>query len=143
MRKLALCTDYVYAFSSLFDSQGVENFGGIENYLVCAEKTQGNTTSFKIIPRDDQKPVLDYKRGAMAISAVPGAGKTTILLALILKLMEEKVKPENIYVLTYMESAARNFKDRIKNINPENTKLPNITTIHGLALRILKENSLN
>ena len=40
-----------------------------------------------------------------------------------------------------MESAARNFKDRIKNINPENTKLPNITTIHGLALRILKENS--
>ena len=141
MRKLALCTDYVYAFSSLFDSQGVENFGGIENYLVCAEKAQGNTTSFKIIPRDDQKPVLDYKRGAMAISAVPGAGKTTILLALILKLMDEKVKPENIYVLTYMESAARNFKDRTKNINPENTKLPNITTIHGLALRILKENS--
>lgn len=141
LRKLALCADYIYALSSLFDSQGVENFGGIENYLVCEIKEETKTSAFKITPRDDQKPVLDYKRGAMAISAVPGAGKTTILLALILKLMEQKVQPENIFVLTYMESAARNFKDRIKNINPENTKLPNITTIHGLALRILKENS--
>lgn len=141
MRKLNLCTDYVYALSSIFDSQGVENFGGIETYLICEEPNEASSTSFHIIPRDDQKPVLEYKRGKMAISAVPGAGKTTILLALILKLMENKVHPENIYVLTYMESAARNFKDRIKNINPENTKLPNITTIHGLALRILKENS--
>lgn len=141
MRKLNLCTDNVYAFSSVFDSQGVENFGGIENYLICEIEKDIKPSLFKIIPRDDQKPVLDYKRGAMAVSAVPGAGKTTILLALILKLMEQKVHPENIYVLTYMESAARNFKDRIKNISPENTKLPNITTIHGLALRILKENS--
>ena len=77
----------------------------------------------------------------MAISAVPGAGKTTILLALIIELMNKGINPENIYVLTYMESAARNFKDRIKSINPNSTKLPNISTIHGLALRILKENS--
>ncbi|MCM1266119.1 MAG: ATP-dependent helicase, partial [Candidatus Gastranaerophilales bacterium] len=72
---------------------------------------------------------------------VPGAGKTTILLALILKLMECGVNPENMYVMTYMESAARNFKDRIKRVNPDSAKMPNISTIHGLALRILKENS--
>ena len=141
IRKLALCTEYVYAFSSLFDSQGVENFGGIEKYLIIEHKETTTETKFHIIPRDDQKPVLDYEKGQMAISAVPGAGKTTILLALVLKLMEKGIQPDNIYVLTYMESAARNFKDRIKNINPENTKLPNITTIHGLALRIIKENS--
>jgi len=141
MRKLVLCTDFVYAFSSLFDSQGVENFNGIEKYLIFKEEEKSVETKFQIIPRDDQAPVLEYKQGKMAISAVPGAGKTTILLALIIKLLEKKVKPENIYVLTYMESAARNFKDRIKNINPSNNKLPNITTIHGLALRILKENS--
>lgn len=141
IRKLALCTEYVYAFSSLFDSQGVENFGGIEKFLIIDHKETTTETKFHIIPRDDQKPVLDYEKGQMAISAVPGAGKTTILLALVLKLMEKGIQPDNIYVLTYMESAARNFKDRIKNINPENTKLPNITTIHGLALRIIKENS--
>ena len=141
IRKLILCTDYVYAFSSLFDSQGVENFGGIEKAVITEKKEISENNRFNIIPRDDQKPVLEYKQGAMAISAVPGAGKTTILLALVIKLMNQGIHPNNIYVMTYMESAARNFKDRIKNINPENTKLPNITTIHGLALRILKENS--
>ena len=77
----------------------------------------------------------------MAISAVPGAGKTTILLALIIKLMQSGKNPSNIFVLTYMDSAARNFRERIKNMCPESTLLPNISTIHGLALKILKENS--
>ncbi len=143
LRKLILNTDKVIAVSSLFDTQGVENIGGIEKYLITKTKLSTKTSNkeFTIIPREDQKPVLEYKSGRMAISAVPGAGKTTILLALILKLMKYDINPENIYVLTYMESAARNFKDRIKNINPDANKLPNISTIHGLALRILKENA--
>jgi len=144
LRKLFNNTENVIGYSSLFDTQGVENFGGIEQYLIPAKKEeakQGVKKSFKIIPRSDQKAVLEYTNGKMAISAVPGAGKTTILLALILKLLEKGINPENIYVLTYMESAARNFKDRIKNINPDNSKIPNISTIHGLALRIIKENS--
>ena len=77
----------------------------------------------------------------MAISAVPGAGKTTILLALILKLLNKGIKPANIFVLTYMESATRNFRERIKNMAPNSNQLPNISTIHGLALRIIKDNS--
>ncbi len=145
LRKLTLLSEEkVYAFSSLFDSSGVENFGGIENHICVKENTEKNNEikSVKpIIPRDDQKPVLEYKAGKMAISAVPGAGKTTILLALILKILNQGVNPENIFVMTYMESAARNFRERIKNIRPESNQLPNISTIHGLALRILKENS--
>lgn len=39
-----------------------------------------------------------------------------------------------------MEIAARNFRDRIKTIRSNSAQLPNISTIHGLALRILKEN---
>ncbi len=141
LRKLMLCSkEFVYIFSSLFDGLGVENFGGIEQYFKNEEE-KINSIGFNFVPRDDQKPVLDYKSGNMAISAVPGAGKTTILLALIIKLLNDGINPENIFVLTYMESAARNFRERIKNINPENAKLPNISTIHGLALRILKDNS--
>ncbi|MBP3925227.1 ATP-dependent helicase [bacterium] len=146
LRKLTLLSkEKVYAFSSLFDGSGVENFGGIEEYLCVSNLDDGKKNETKsnirpIIPRDDQKPVLEYKKGKMAISAVPGAGKTTILLALILKLLENGTPPENIFVMTYMESAARNFRERIKNIRPESSQLPNISTIHGLALRILKEN---
>ena len=40
-----------------------------------------------------------------------------------------------------MESAARNFRERIKNMCPNTNQLPNISTIHGLALRIIKDNA--
>lgn len=144
LRKLTLCADeHIYAISSLFDGNGIENFGGIEKFITV--KTEAETATeekkkFQITPRADQQPVLEYKSGKMAISAVPGAGKTTILLALILKLLERGINPENIFVLTYMESAARNFRERIKSIREDSAQLPNISTIHGLALRILKEN---
>lgn len=141
LRKLSLLAqDKIYAYSSLFDTEGNENFGGIEEYILPKEK-QTKDFDFKFTPRDDQKPVLEYKSGNMAISAVPGAGKTTILLALIIKLLSDGVQSDNIFVMTYMDSAAKNFKERIKKACPNLEKMPNISTIHGLALRILKENS--
>ena len=144
LRKLSLCaSEHIFCYSSLFDSNGVENYGGIEEYIITSENEKSEDTTeqgFKITPRADQKPVLDYEKGYMGISAVPGAGKTTILLALIIKLLDKGINPENIFVLTYMDSAARNFRERIKNVRKNSSKLPNISTIHGLALRILKEN---
>lgn len=144
LRKLTLCADEkVFAFSSLFDGNGIENFGGIEKCITVEDAPADEIDApkaFKITPREDQKPVLEYKSGQMAISAVPGAGKTTILLALILKLLDMGASAENIFVLTYMESAARNFRERIKSVRENSANLPNISTIHGLALRILKEN---
>lgn len=142
LRKLSLCSsEKIYAYASLFDGSGIENYGGIEKYLNTQNDVRQRIKPNAFIPRDDQKPVLDYKKGQMAISAVPGAGKTTILLALIIKLLNDGANPENIFVLTYMESAARNFRERIQNSNQELSQLPNISTIHGLALKILKENA--
>ena len=139
LRKIVLSADKITAFSSLYDEMGNENTGGIEEFFEL--NTQAASTPKKIFsPREDQKPVLKYKNGKMGIMAVPGAGKTTILLELIAKLLKTE-KAENIFVLTYMESAARNLKERIKTNYPEYNELPNISTIHGLALRILKENS--
>ena len=143
LRKLLLLSEeHTYALASLFDPSGVENLGGIQKYIESSSAKVYESNPAKVItPREDQRPVLDYKNGTMAISAVPGAGKTTILLLLIIKLMSKGINPNNIYVLTYMDSAARNFRERIKNMCPESVLLPNISTIHGLALKILKENS--
>lgn len=142
LRKLTLCAkEKINTYASLFDGSGIENFGGIEKYLSHVNGNKAVIVQKPIIPREDQKPVLQYSKGKMAISAVPGAGKTTILLALIIKLLNDCVNPENIFVLTYMESAARNFRERIQNANQELSQLPNISTIHGLALKILKENA--
>ncbi|MBQ8886783.1 MAG: ATP-dependent helicase [Candidatus Gastranaerophilales bacterium] len=134
---LLLAQENISFYSSIYDNIGNENFCGLTDFI---EVTETQDIKFKITPRDDQKPVLEYKKGRMGIMAVPGAGKTTIMLALIIKLINEGVKPENIFVLTYMESAAKNFKERIKSAISENSELPNISTIHGLALRIIKEN---
>ena len=142
LRKLSLLSDEkIYAYSSLFDINGLENTGGILDFLDFEREEKAERSSFNFVPRDDQKPVLAYNGGKLAVSAVPGAGKTTILLALVIKLIRQGVNPENIFVLTYMDSAARNFKERIKDVCPDSDSLPNISTIHGLALRILKENS--
>ena len=141
VRKLMLAAKQeIKLYLSLYDNLGNENYGGLSEYIAI-EKKEENKVTFNIVPREDQKPVLEYKSGMMGIMAVPGAGKTTILLALITKLIKSGVKPENIFVLTYMEAAAKNFKERIQSILPENLDVPNISTIHGLALRIIKENS--
>lgn len=140
VRKTVLCAQKEIKFySSLYDNSGNENFGGLSE---CIKKEDEIIKKeFNIIPRPDQEAVLNYKNGKMGIMAVPGAGKTTILLALIIKLLQNNVASENIFVLTYMESAAKNFKERIKFALSDTVEIPNISTIHGLALRIIKENS--
>ena len=140
VRKLMFCAEkQIKFYSSLYDNEGNENFGGLNEFIEIEKEEKKQP--FQIVPRADQKPVLDYGKGKMGIMAVPGAGKTTILLALITKLIKEGIKPENIFVLTYMESAAKNFKERIKSALPDTIDTPNISTIHGLALRIIKENA--
>ena len=142
LRKLMLCCDEkIYCLSSLYDSLGNENFDGINEFFAAENDEIVEKPVFKITPRTDQRAVLQYENGYMGVMAVPGAGKTTILLALIEKLLSKGIKAENIFVLTYMDSAARNFKERLKTFYPNHRETPNISTIHGLALRIIKENS--
>ncbi len=140
LRKLFLLNeDKIYIYSSNYNFRGQENTGGISKFFKSEQK---NTKKPKnIIPRDDQKPVLEYNGGKMGVNAVAGSGKTTIMLALLVKLLNQGVEPQNIFVLTFMDSAAKNFKEKIKENFPNLIELPHISTIHGLALRIIKENS--
>ena len=142
--KLYLLSDYTYLYSTSYDSNGLENFSGIDKYFSYKTEVQEKKAK-PITPRPDQQAVLDYKKGAMSVLATAGSGKTTIMLLLVEKILSgeilDSVEPKNIFVLTFMESAARNFKERIKSRYPSLKELPNISTIHGLALRIIKENN--
>jgi len=142
--KLYLLGENITLYQSIYDSLGQENLGGIDKYfkkkVEVIEKTQN-----PIIPRPDQQAVLDYKGGLMSVSATAGSGKTTIMLLLVDKILNgeilDNIEPKNIFVLTFMESAARNFRERIKSKYPDLSELPNISTIHGLALKIIKDNN--
>ncbi len=146
--KLYLLADKIFLYTSSYDSLGQENFSGIDKFfefLKDKEEKEEKKNFKPIVPRKDQQAVLDYKGGLMAVLATAGSGKTTIMLLLVEKILEGKIigkiEPKNIFVLTFMESAARNFKERIKQKYPDLKELPNISTIHGLALRIIKENN--
>lgn len=94
--------------------------------------------------RKDQIPIINYSEGTMAVPAVPGAGKTFIVTNLVAKLLaENKNEKGKILVLTYMNSAANNFKGRIKKIledkNIESANKFEVMTIHSLAVKIIKE----
>lgn len=142
LRKLMLCCNKeIFAYYSQYDSSGYENFGKLQTFFLQKEITNEKIVAKKIIPRNDQKQVVEYIGGKAAVNAVPGAGKTTILIALLVKLLERAVLPENIFVLTYMESAASNIREKIKQALPNLTEMPNISTIHGLSFRIIKENN--
>ena len=138
LRKLVLCAnERIFAYSSSFDSSGFQNNGILAKYISLDQKD--NSIDFNFTPREDQKSVLDYKQGFMAVAAVPGAGKTTVNQALIIKLIKEGVKPSEILVLTYMESAARNIENKIKQSCPGLGEFPYISTIHGLAHKIIRD----
>lgn len=98
----------------------------------------------KINYREDQLPIINYEGGKMAVSAVPGAGKTFIVTNLVAKLLQEKKQGKGkILILTYMNSAVNNFKVRIKKIleekNIEEKNSYEVMTIHSLAVKIIKE----
>ena len=100
-----------------------------------------------IVFRKDQKEIMKYKSGTMGIQAVPGAGKTFIITNLVAKLlvnMDEDGQEGKILVLTYMNSAANNFKSRIRSILEEkgiDRCNFEVMTIHSLAMKIIRENT--
>ena len=151
LRKLAyLASESIHVFSAELDAEGRDQ-SQLEPILYQA-LTQSldplmTSPDLDAIPtatlRDDQKGVLDYTRGTLAISAVPGAGKTFVTVELILHLIKTGTSPDSILVLTYMESAARTLLGRLK---PKLAgagihQLPTVCTIHALAFKILGEAS--
>ncbi|MGM0602975.1 MAG: ATP-dependent helicase [Bacillota bacterium] len=95
-------------------------------------------------PRPGQKEILNYSGGMLAIPAVPGAGKTTVLAYLAAKLIDEKISGnEKVLIVTYMNSAAANFRKKIGDFLSQRGRPRSrgytVKTLHSLALGIIKE----
>lgn len=94
--------------------------------------------------RPQQARVLDYQQGRLAISAVPGSGKTLTLSLLAVKLiLEGRLGDEGeVLVVTVQNSAVDNISRRIRRLLRVQ-KLPpvgyHVCTLHKLASDILRE----
>lgn len=94
--------------------------------------------------RPDQQQVAEYRKGYMAVPAVPGAGKTTVLAYLAANLIAEGAPdPGRILIVTYTNSAVGNFRSRIGDFLDQRG-FPRhqgyeVRTIHSLAMNIVRE----
>ena len=140
---MLLATEQVVGYTSELDDWGVTQNGLLDTILSVSLPSGATVTELGNIERatlrDDQAPVLDYDGGTMAITAVPGAGKTFVTVELILEQILRGTLPEQILVLTYMDSAAKTLLSRLKKKLPTGSSLPVVSTIHSLALRILTD----
>jgi len=95
--------------------------------------------------RKGQKELVEkYRGGYCAVPAIPGGGKTYCLTMWAAEIISQGLhKPGKILIVTYMNSAANNFKQRLSSElarrGIEDSKDFFVSTIHGLCLEIVKE----
>lgn len=85
-----------------------------------------------------QQEAIDHREGPVLVLAGPGSGKTRILEARTVALVEEGVFPAGIAVLTFTRKAAdENYRRIATRLPAETAERLQISTLHSLALRIL------
>ncbi|KAA3660611.1 MAG: ATP-dependent helicase, partial [Chloroflexi bacterium] len=95
--------------------------------------------------RPAQAEILKYTNGRLAISAVPGSGKTFTLSLLAAQLIGNgRIDPnagQQILIVTYLNSSVDTFKARIRRRLDE-MGLPDqgfdVRTLHSLSLEIVR-----
>lgn len=88
---------------------------------------------------ENQQKVINFGKGTLLVEAGPGSGKTTVIIARILKLIEKGVKPEEFLVITFTRKAAENLQNRLKKFLPkEEIAKMQISTIHSFCYEFLK-----
>jgi superfamily I DNA/RNA helicase len=92
-----------------------------------------------------QKPLNDVQRraaehtvGPLVLEAGPGTGKTQTLAARVRVLIERKVDPRNILILTFSNKAAGELADRIGTQSDEASVAAWVGTFHGFGLDLIK-----
>lgn len=90
---------------------------------------------------DQQQKAVLATKGAILLLAVPGSGKTTVIVARMGYMIEVlKIKPEQILTLTYSVAAARDMKERFCRVfGIELASKLEFRTIHSFCVKILKE----
>jgi DNA helicase II / ATP-dependent DNA helicase PcrA len=88
-----------------------------------------------------QRTLADWRGGLLAVSAVPGAGKShSMAVAAAITIANQKLHQRHqLVIVTLTRSAAANIKDKIKNCLKELGLPPigySVNTIHSLALSI-------
>lgn len=85
-----------------------------------------------------QIQAINHFKGPALVLAGPGSGKTTVITQRTKKLIEDYgVNPANILVVTFTKAAAREMKERFRNLMGKNLPV-SFGTFHAIFFNILK-----
>lgn len=88
-------------------------------------------------PKPQQRQVIEHTDGHLLVIAGPGSGKTYTLVERVIQLVTSKgVKPENLFVVTFTEKAAKELVTRISNrlfrgLHPGHRGVHGVHGVHG------------
>lgn len=88
---------------------------------------------------DKQKEAVLHIDGPCLVIAGAGSGKTKVLTTRIANLIESGIPSYNILAITFTNKAAKEMRDRLSNIVPDNNAF--VGTFHSLGVRIIRENA--
>ena len=88
---------------------------------------------------EKQKEAVLHKDGPCLVIAGAGSGKTRVLTTRIANLIENGIPSYNILAITFTNKAAKEMRDRLSSIVPDNNAF--VGTFHSLGVRIIRENA--
>lgn len=95
-----------------------------------------------IEPTDEQRAVIEHRRGRLRVLAGPGTGKTaTIVEAVADRIKRRDIAPQSILVLTYSRRAAAELTERIAGRVNITTTEPMVRTLHSYAYALLRSSA--
>lgn len=87
----------------------------------------------------EQKKAIEHKTGPALTLAVPGSGKTTMLLHRILKLIDSGANPSEILTITFSKASQMDMKNRFEKMDTPFSIKPHFSTIHAHAYKIIRD----
>ncbi len=85
-----------------------------------------------------QREAIEYRGGNLLVEAVPGSGKTRVVVARAAALLAEGIVPERILVLTFSRRAVGELQARLARTTAAGA-MPEVRTFHGFAARLLAQ----
>ncbi len=95
---------------------------------------------FHISLQEQQKEALDAVSGPVLLLAVPGAGKTTVMVARIAHMIANcGIPPEQILTITFSRASAADMENRYQRLfGPLGWATPQFSTIHSFCYKVLR-----
>lgn len=88
-----------------------------------------------MILNENQKQVIDFIDGNLAVIATAGSGKTTVLTYRIANLIKNNVNPDNILAVTFSTKARDSIQEKLTHLGISGV---HVETFHSFALKIIR-----